>query len=199
VNVGWNTEDARVFILPATGPNSVSGTGFPVYLSDELLNSFEDGDRRRLKWVDSVIVNSTNYYYPFKYKSALLGAPVTEYLTVFRLAEQYIIRAEARAKQNNIDGAKSDMNMIRTRAGLKSLQMTDQASLLLAIQHERQIELFTEWGHRWLDLKRNNTVNEVMGTVAVNKGSTWNPDWQWYPLPAYDLVHDKNLSQNHGY
>ena len=49
VNQGWNTEDARVFIIPSTGPD---GNNYPVYLSSELLSSFEPGDERRSQWVD---------------------------------------------------------------------------------------------------------------------------------------------------
>jgi len=74
--------------------------------------------------------------------------------------------------------------------------------LLAAIVHERQVELFTEWGHRWLDLKRTGKIDSVMGlpgSACMKKGGTWSPNWQWYPLPAYDLLHDPNLKQNDGY
>jgi len=200
VNAGWNTEDARVFILPSTGPTgNTSGSGFPVYLSPHLLNSFEPGDQRRRDWVDSVIVNSRIYYYPFKYKSATFNNPVTEYLMVLRIGEQYLIRAEARADVNNFNGALSDLNTIRARAGLQGVTAGDKASLLAAIMHERQVELFTEWGHRWLDLKRTDNLEIIMDNISTSKGSTWNSNWQWYPIPAYDIVQDPNLTQNPGY
>ncbi len=38
-----------------------------------------------------VIVSNDIYYYPAKYKSATYGDPITEYLTVLRLAEQYLM------------------------------------------------------------------------------------------------------------
>lgn len=198
VNVGQNTEDALTYIIPATGP----GGQWPVYLSTNLLNSFEGGDQRRVDWVDSVISNGTTYYYPFKYKVDSIGAPVTEYEMVLRIGEQFLIRAEARAWQNEIAGSQSDLNAIRTRAGLSNTSASSQMDLIAAIQHERQVELFTEWGHRWLDLKRTGAIDSVMGmpgNACLAKGGIWSSNWQWYPVPLYELQHDPNLVQNEGY
>jgi hypothetical protein len=201
VNTGWNTEDARIFILPPTGPTTNSSvTGYPVILSPQLLSNFEPGDARRLAWVDSVIVNGSTFYYPFKYKNATLNNPITEYLMVLRLGEQYLIRAEARAQENtNIGDAQTDLNTIRQRAGLGATGASDEGSLLAAIQHERQAELFTEWGHRWLDLKRTGEVNVVMSNLTKVSGWTWNTEWQLYPIPLYDITQDPKLVQNNGY
>jgi hypothetical protein len=194
-----NTRDARLFILPSTGPN-VTGT-YPLYLSDNVVNSFEVGDNRKIEWVNKVVVGGITYYYPYKYKSALAGAPVTEYLMVLRLAEQYLIRAEARALQGNLPGAVSDLNIIRRRAGLSELVSTNQADILSAIMQERKVELFTEWGHRWFDLKRTNKIDSLMNVVAAQKGIIWNSNWALYPIPQYEV--DKNPSltshQNPGY
>lgn len=200
VNAGWNTEDARVFILPPTGPTGNSTvTGYPVYLSSQLMNSFALSDQRRSDWVDSVTVNGSTYYYSYKYKSAKLNAPVTEYVMVLRLAEQYLIKAEAEAQQDKINEAKADLNAIRNRAGLGGTMANDKSSLVAAILHERQVELFTEWGNRWLDLKRTNNVDAVMSVVTSQKGGNWNSNWQWYPIPFYDITQNSNLVQNTGY
>jgi starch-binding outer membrane protein, SusD/RagB family len=202
VNIGWNTEDARFFILPGTGPTiNFPGSGFPVYISQQLLESFEPGDGRRIHWIDSVTVNGVTYYYPFKYKNATINAPVTEYLMVLRLGEQYLIRAEARARKNsNLPGARDDLNAIRNRAnGPLPVTTTDQNLLLALIEHERQVELFTEWGNRWFDLKRTATIDVVMDSVAPAKASSWNSNWQWYPIPSNDILQDPKLVQNTGY
>ena len=201
---GHNTEDGWSFVLPATGPSNPNGTtGFPVYLSNALLNSFEAGDQRRSNWVNSVTVTGgTTYYYPYKYQSATLNASVTEYEMVLRLGEQYLIRAEARAQAgSNIAGAQQDLNTIRNRASLLSVTPTG-TSLLSAIYHERQVELFSEWGHRWLDLKRTGTVDAVMGppgNACAAKGGTWASYQQLYPLLLGDLQKDIYLKQNPGY
>jgi hypothetical protein len=195
VNAGWNTEDARIFIIPSTGLSDA----YPVYLSDNLLNSFEVNDLRRRSWVDSVIIGTTKYYYLSKYKNAIKNSPVTEYLMVLRLAEQYLIRAEARAQLNNISAAQSDLNAIRNRAGLPNTTANTMSDLMVAILHERQDELFGELGHRWLDLKRTANVDVVMGPVCAKKGGVWNTNWKWYPIPQYELDKDTRLVQNTGY
>lgn len=203
---GHNTEDAFLFQLPSTGPS----TSNPVYLSSALLASFETGDQRRLNrnWVDSVKVGSSIYYFPSKYRyntyPAVNGTypSPSEYLMVLRLAEQYLIRAEARAQQNNISGAQSDLNMIRQRAGLPSTTALTQSALLTTILHERQVELFTEWGHRWLDLKRTGAIDSVMNTATRNKTAnavSWNTNQQLNPIPVNDILYNPNLVQTQGY
>jgi hypothetical protein len=177
--------------------------GYPVYLSNQLLNAFEPNDKRKTNWINNVTVGSVptsaTYYFAYKYKSATLNAPVTEYTMVLRLGEQYLIRAEAKAHQNNIGGSQGDLNVIRKRAGLSNTTANEKNALLAAILHERQTELFTEWGHRWLDLKRTNNIDAVMNTVAPTKGTTWNSNWALYPIPLYDIIQNPNLVQNSGY
>jgi starch-binding outer membrane protein, SusD/RagB family len=197
VQSGRNTEDAFTFILPPSGPTTSSVN--PVYLSPQLLNAFEANDARKTAWVNSVTANGATYYYPYKYKATISSGTVTEYLMMLRLAEQYLIRAEARAMLNNFQGAKDDLNAIRTRAGLGNTTASDQASLLAAILHERQVELFTELAQRWFDLKRTGNVDNVMNIVTPLKGGTWNSNWQLYPIPFDDIQRNPNLLQNSGY
>jgi starch-binding outer membrane protein, SusD/RagB family len=201
VEIGMNTADAITFVLPPTGPNANVN---PVYLSPQQLAAFEAGDLRRKggNWVDSVISGGTTYFYPAKYKAKTTsGSSFTEYLMMFRLAEQYLIRAEARAQLNNIQGAKDDLNTVRTRAGLPNTIANDQPSLLTAILKERQAELFTELGHRWLDLKRTGKVDAVMNVVTPLKanGAAWQSYQQLYPLLYNDIRMNPNLVQNSGY
>jgi hypothetical protein len=118
---------------------------------------------------------------------------------MLRLAEQYLIRAEARGQQNNISGAQADLNVIRNRAGLPNTTAATQSDLLSAILHERQVELFTELGQRLLDLKRTNNVDNVMRVVTPLKGGTWNSNWQLYPVPVSDIQKNPALVQNSGY
>jgi hypothetical protein len=204
INTGWNTEDGKYFIVPSTGIKT--GTNVGLLISNQLLNSFEVGDNRKSNWIGSVTILGKIYYYPFKYKigtqsSTSSPIPVTEHLMVLRVGEQYLIRAEARAQQGNITGAQTDLNIIRTRAGLPGTTANDKATLLTAIAHERQVELFTEWGHRWLDLKRIGSVDAVMGAggVCAAKGGTWNTNWQLYPILFRDIQSDPKLVQNSGY
>jgi hypothetical protein len=191
-----NTGDGALFILPSTGPNANIND---VYLSNSVITAFEAGDQRRSAWVDSVIVGNTIFYYAFKYKIGAINTTTQEYVMVLRLAEQYLIRAEARAQQNNINGAQSDLNMIRSRAGLSPTAATTQYALLASILHERQVELFTEWGHRWFHLKRTKNIDAIMTTAAAQKGGAWGQYKALYPIPISEINKDPNLIQNTGY
>jgi hypothetical protein len=193
-----NTGDGALFNLPSTGPD---GNSYPVYLSNYVVNAFEPGDLRKADWVDSTIANGVTYYYPYKYKvGAGTTAPISEYIMMLRLGEQYLIRAEARAKQNNVNGAQNDLNTIRSRAGLTTTAAGDQQTLLTAILHERQVELFTEWGNRWFDLKRFGLIDQVMSVVTPTKNNgSWNSYKALYPVPNTDILLDRNLEQNSGY
>jgi hypothetical protein len=195
-----NTNDGNFFIQISTGPNGSR----PVYLSETMLSAFEVGDARKTNgnWVNSITTPSGDtYYFPFKYKLRIGSTPGLEYIMMFRLGEQYLIRAEARAKLGNVSGSRDDLFAIRRRAGLPDATLTanDQNSLLSAVMHERQVELFTEWGHRWFDLKRTGTIDAVMGVETPKKGGTWQSTDALYPLPYEDVQRDKNLTQNPGY
>jgi starch-binding outer membrane protein, SusD/RagB family len=200
VQTGRNTEDAFVFRLPVTGPNANAN---PVYLSPQILHAFELGDLRRMggNWVDSVVVSGSVWFYPAKYKANITSGSATEYLMVFRLAELYLIRAEARVRQNNTGGAQNDLNTIRTRAGLSETKANDKTALVTAVLNERQVEFFSEWGHRWLDLKRTGNVDAVMNGVTPLKsnGRPWQSYQQLYPVLYSDIQMNPNLSQNNGY
>ncbi len=176
------------------------GSGSPNYsISEELWKAFDTGDQRKVNWIRSVPVNGQTYNYPCKYKIKLspIGMPPEEYNVVLRLAEQYLIRAEALAKQNRVEEAVADINAIRTRAGLPVLSPTISGEQCLqAIEQERRTELFTEWGHRWIDLKRSNRADAVLSTI---KGSNWQANDKLYPIPVSELETAPNLVQNPGY
>jgi starch-binding outer membrane protein, SusD/RagB family len=176
-----------------------SSTAIPLFrMTPYLLGAFETGDARKTKWTKANTVNGTSYSYPYKYKvrTATPGVAKTEYYIVLRLAEQYLIRAEARAQQDNFSGALSDLNQVRTRAGLGSFSTSDKVSILSAIEKERQVEFFTEWGHRWLDLKRTGRADGVLSQV---KGPNWQKADQLYPVPQAEMNSNPSLSQNPGY
>lgn len=191
-SAGNNTNEGSIFVLVAA-PTAAT----QVVLNNALVGSFEPGDRRRTNWVGTISSGANTWYYPYKYKIRT-GTPVDEYSMVFRLAEQYLIRAEARAQLARLPEAIADLDVIRQRAGLSLLQSTNpgisQANLLLAIERERRVELFSEWGHRWFDLKRTGRVDAVLGSK---------PGWQstdaLFPIPQADRDNNLNLTQNAGY
>jgi hypothetical protein len=71
----------------------------------------------------------------------------------------------------------------------------DKDNLILTIEHERQIEFFTEWGHRWFDLKRTGRADKVLGGM---EGYT--SDAKLYPIPQSEIEKAPFLGkQNDGY
>jgi len=189
-----NSPDGRWLI------NSYGGDPF-YFLSTNLLNSFEQNDERRTKWVTTSPSGATIAY---KYKEGWGTTDQNEYTMVLRIAEQYLIRAEARARMNKLKGdnsAESDLNIIRTRAGLAATGASTQDEFIMAILKERQIELFLEWGHRWLDLKRTGNINAIMSKVAPEKGGTWEPYKALLPIPYEEFKYNSSLRghQNPGY
>jgi starch-binding outer membrane protein, SusD/RagB family len=194
-----NTLDGNMFIRNAgSRPNATE----PSSVAPALVRSFETGDKRKTSWIDSVTTAGTKYYFPRKYdiKSKAVDSAYKEYLVVLRLAEQYLIRAEARAKLSKTTEAAADINTIRTRAGLANTAAASVEELLAAVEQERKIELMVEWGHRWLDLKRTNRVNDVMSVVTPLKGGTWTSNMQLWPVPSIEITLNPNLApQNPGY
>ena len=190
----YNTAEGNLFIPVATA------TRKPTYvLTASLFNAFETGDQRKVAWMKNKTVSGQNFYYPFKYTvrvNPVPGSAPTEDNVVFRLAECYLIRAEARAQLNNIAGAQADLNRVRNRAGLPNTTATDKASLLTAILHERQVELFAEWGHRFFDLKRFSLADAVLGP---QKAPNWTSTDALYPIPLSELQANPALVQNPGY
>lgn len=167
-------------------------------LSDGLLNSFEAGDARRTAWVRQVTLNGITASEPYKYQNydteSATDSQRFEAPTVIRLAELYLIRAEANAALGNSQLVLSDLNIIRARAGLPSL--SSAVNLNDAVLQERRIELFCERGDRWLTLKRTGQVNTVLSAA---KPATWQSYAQWFPLPQTAIDSNPNLIQNQGY
>lgn len=167
-------------------------------LSESLLDAFEDGDARLEHWTDSISdEDGTNsFHYAHKYKALFTETASLEYSIVFRLAEQYLIRAEARAHLGNFEGARQDLNVLRNRAGLEDIAENSLEGLLDAILRERQLELFAERGHRWFDLKRSGRASEILGPIKPN----WQDTDDLLPIPETELEINPNLlPQNPGY
>lgn len=197
-----NTREGSLFIL-----NSAPGAASNVVLDNNLYAAFESGDKRLVNWVGTFTAGSSSWHYPLKYRVKTGSSPSTEYSVVLRLAEQYLIRAEARIQQSKVSQGIEDLNIIRARSRAASTSLVpnplpqlsatlSKADALLAVEKERRIELFSEWGHRWLDLKRTNRVDVVLAPL---RGPNWQSTDVLYPIPATELLNAIHLKQNPGY
>jgi len=215
-NSSLNTYEGNVFILVAP-PNF----SHPGSMSNTLYNAFEAGDNRKANWVGHFTLGPTTYYFPYKYKvrqTSFSAVSLTEPEMILRLGEQYMIRAEAYIQNNQVAQGIADINTIRARARATatatvpnplpaiSTSLT-QPLALMALEHERQVEMFTELGDRWFTLKRlkgytNNSISradEYMPAITAAKGGTWNTNKQLFPIPLSELTSDVFIKQNPGY
>ena len=110
-----------------------------------------------------------------------------------RLAELYLIRAEARAEKSvaDLSGALQDLNKIRARATVPLINaVADKNELVDKILQERRIELAYE-SHRWFDLIRKGKAQSVLGITDPNK--------LLLPIPKQQILVNPSLVQNPGY
>ena len=109
-----------------------------------------------------------------------------------RLADVILLYAEALNENGNTAAALTQLNRIRSRAGLADSSATAQADVRQAIQDERRLELAFE-GHRWFDLVRTNTVNAEMGVTV-------SPNYHVFPIPTSEVRSTNGvITQNTGY
>jgi hypothetical protein len=182
------------FNVPASTTTSLAALN---RVRPELYNTYESGDKRKTTWMGSTTISGTFFYYDAKYKqsSAPTSSSAIEDFVLLRLAEQYLIRAEARAQQGNLNGAIDDCNVIRNRAGITPLLYgLAKGDVLLAVEKERKLELFGEgYGHRWIDLNRTNRANAVLGAAKPN---TWKPAAALWPIPQNEILNNPALTPN---
>jgi hypothetical protein len=125
-------------------------------------------------------------------------------IPVVRLAEMYLIRAEADVRAGNTSRALQDVNLVRTRSGATPLTAVTLADVLL----ERQLELAFE-GFRIHDLRRVNGI--VIPAVPAQPAVGSTPATPFVPavlasdarfilpIPQREINNNSNLTQNPGY
>src|SRR3954451_23352739 len=154
--------------------------------TQELVDSYEPGDAR-LAW--SATPTADGALSRPKWPATIGG----EDMHVIRFAEVLLIKAEPQARQNDLAGAVQTYNPIRVRAGLAphvlGTDVSTQAEVLAAIEHERRVELAME-GDRWPDLVRTGTATTVLGI----------PEFQTlWPIPQAERTAAPGLTQNPWY
>lgn len=193
----------RAVIGWVTLPGSAAAATTVCFLSTSLQGMFETGDQRFVNGNWTTLISNIRFPNKYLHNSATPAATIASNPQDFiyqRLAEIYLIRAEARAQQDKITGANSaatDLNIVRTRAGLANSAAATKAAMLAAIEKERVTELFFE-GHRWYDLKRTGRLMAVLGALPW-KSANYKPHYQFWPITNSELLTSPKLTQNPGY
>lgn len=183
--VDFNAVD-RNRIAEYNFPLTLNGRG-EVRPSDDIVALFDGSDPRHA----ASIAKAGTLSYAIKYDDLSIGA---DNVVVLRLAEMYLIRAEALARSSAAAAdVLRDLNTVRSRAQQPNLTEASTPDLLLAIEAERRTELAFE-GHRWFDLVRTGRA------VAVLPGVT-DPNQTLFPIPLSEILANKNpgMQQNPGY
>ncbi|TDE14510.1 RagB/SusD family nutrient uptake outer membrane protein [Dyadobacter psychrotolerans] len=142
---------------------------------------------------------TTNTFYTTKWNTAQNA----DNIQILRRSEQYLIRAEARAEQNNLTGAAADINVVRTRAGVAATTAATKDALIAAVMQERKLEFVGE-GHRWFDVIRRGTGLTTFASVVRTRGSL--PSYsikvagkQVLPIPSAEIRTNTKVVQNEAY
>jgi len=181
--------------------------------SDSLVRAYGSSDPRLDAWLPngtvsgSTVVSRIPKKYKYSLSQAQTGASKADPQTnvLLRLAEVYLIRAEARAQQataTSIAAGIDDINVIRNRAGATPIP-TDvtytKEQAMAFVETERVLELSFE-GKRWLDLARWGTTDQVYQNLKGNFKTGWASYKALLPVPATQLDANSNLKpQNPGY
>lgn len=122
-------------------------------------------------------------------------------LSVFRLSEMYLIRAEARCALGILDGAESDLKALIARATGRNASEIDLAwstanELDSLINEERQKELCFE-GHRFFDIARRHEDLIRDGSTTSTVSRLEYPDNRFVlQIPYVEIDANHDMQQN---
>ncbi|MDR1055429.1 MAG: RagB/SusD family nutrient uptake outer membrane protein [Prevotellaceae bacterium] len=210
---GWYGNQFLVRLLPKMdtnkgGPNNAQGYDAA---TEDLYLAYEPGDLRR----DVTLFRNFTYNdgtvevfdapYFCKYWDRVAEPKGNESNATYpylRTAEMYLIKAEAlnEANQGPTQEAKDAINEVRKRAGLGNTTATTYTDFKRAILNERRCEFAIE-GHRWHDLVRMCTLDELKQRVGTAKtGVTPLAKHFLFPIPDRERGASGGLlTQNEGY
>ena len=175
--------------------------------SRDLIAAYQaEGDEVRLN--TSVVWDTcgwSNYYpsdnYAFMHKVRTNASSII----LMRLAEIYLLHAEALACTGKIADAIQYVNRVRSRVGLKSVSApSSEGEAIDIILKERRLELAFE-GFRFFDLARHDRIIDVHNSAELAKDSYWqrrtplDENTILLPIPTTALENNSSLEQNLGY
>ncbi len=187
-NVSGDQNTLAISSDPATG-------GQKFYLRPDFFNTFQaSGNSGDVRFAASVLAASNRLRVVKYFRSATNDDNVP----LIRLAEMYMIRAEANARAAGAGLLTNtqiidDINVIRNRAGLSSLLFTDlltNEAALTEILQQRRLEFAFE-GHRYTDMQRFGIIGNLFPA-----NEQFRVIW---PIPLQEIEVNNSLVQNEGY
>lgn len=165
------------------------------------IDSFETEDTRATDYI-GIDPDANPFYFTTKYEVSSTGADDggSDHL-IIRFADVVLQYAEALNENGQTAEAITQLNRIRTRAGLAGTTATSQADVRAAIRLERRFEFIGE-GKRWFDLKRYGTAIEVMNVYFASTGASTSigENNLVLPIPQSQIDTDPDfILQNPGY
>jgi starch-binding outer membrane protein, SusD/RagB family len=175
-------------------------------------DSFDPDDDRRLL-LDTTFVKTDGTIVPQKsitpittkgvlvkkFQDPYSVAGTTANVPILRLADVYLIAAEAEARLNGATPtAYGYINAVRQRAGLEGLaEGLSSEAFVEAVLQERAWELFGE-GDRWYDLTRTNTFMQVIPLAVNNVYPQRTPQERnkFFPIPQDEVNANPLIDQN---
>lgn len=213
--VPGNSSNALSLYGPASsaGPAYGKSTFGSIFAYQAFYDSFSANDKRRQQLLSTSYINKSGAVVPQnkitpitphavlvnKYMDAnSIGSKTSSNMPILRLADVYLIAAEAENRLNGPLNAYKYLNAVHKRAtgtdvqpGLNQTQFTE------AVLQERAWEFFAE-GDRWYDLTRTGKFLTVI-PAAVNDVypvRTLQPKHKYFPIPQLEVNANPKLDQN---
>ncbi|HEX2533597.1 MAG TPA: RagB/SusD family nutrient uptake outer membrane protein [Chitinophagaceae bacterium] len=207
VTVGFGDLVPTLGLLNELGITLVGGNNFTNYTGANAAIADRSPDVRNLLYEPGTTGRGKSYIETTKYMGKN-GFPNLDNVPVLRIAEAYLIRAEAQATEGSAvfdeAAARADLKMLKSNrytgyAG-SAIEIADDAlagtELLEEILRQRRIEFAFE-GHRFFDLKRlGRDILKSLPTGAIVQFT----DIRILPaIPQVEIDANPNLKQNPGY
>ncbi|MCE6991409.1 RagB/SusD family nutrient uptake outer membrane protein [Dyadobacter sp. CY323] len=217
---GDNSTRARgTTLMGFCGPPNSSGRDYgnstfgSIFAFQAFFDSFDPADKRR-QLMDTTYISVAGKLVhqkditPYTPKGVLIkkymdrnsvGAKGRNNVPMLRLADLYLIAAEAEARLNGPTPlAYQYINAIRSRAGLANLKAgLSKDDFINAVLQERSWEFFAE-GDRWYDLTRTNQFLTIIPKAVNEVYPVRTPlaKHRYYPIPLDEIRANPKLEQN---
>lgn len=163
---------------------------------DFIYNSYKDDDIRKSVYFKNLATNTINDKYNLYHSSGYYGGVFIP----FRLADVYLIKAEALVRENKTDLAKDVLDEFKQSRYTNPVPSPgSKDELLEEILNERKLEFYHENDKRWIDMKRLG-LKYNRGKIADIDFILEPYDFRYtFPIPKSDLKEGSTLKQNPGW